>query len=263
MMGNNSFIQQYYHQFIIDMHIVLFGATSAIAHAIAKEYANDKQHTFTLIGRTEMRLNACKQELQAYGSIDCDIILIDFSSIDDIQHAIEQCIQRSGRIDMAIVAHGSLTNQEKAQNDIHYLTEEFTLNALSHIIISQLMYNHFAQYGSGILIGIGSVAGERGRKGNYAYGAAKSSIATFLSGLRHGNKHENIHVMTVKPGFVSTPMTSEIPHSFLFVSPEFVAKEVKRGVEQRIEQMYIPTYWRFIMMIIRAIPEAMFKKLNI
>jgi len=164
---------------------------------------------------------------------------------------------------MAIVAQGSLTNQDKASYDMNYLAEEFSLNALSFIILSQIIVNHFNQHDSGILVGIGSVAGERGRKGNYAYGAAKSAVSTFLSGLRHANKNENIHIMTVKPGFVTTPMTLEMPQSFLFVKPEFVAKEIKRGVEQGIEQMYIPSFWRFIMMIIRSIPEALFKKLNI
>ncbi len=263
MMGNSLFIRPYYHQINIDMHILIFGATSAIAHSIAKEYAIDNLHTYTLIGRSESRLNACKQELQAYGAVDIQIMLLDFSSIEDIQKIFNQCIQQRGSIDMAIVAQGSLTNQDKAKSDMRYLADEFSLNAMSHIIISQLIVNQFNMQGYGILIGIGSVAGERGRKGNYAYGAAKSAVTTFLSGLRHANKNEKIHIMTVKPGFVSTPMTSELPQSFLFVSPELVAKEIKRGVEQGIEHMYVPTFWRFIMMIIRSIPEALFKKLNI
>lgn len=245
------------------MHILIYGATSAIAHSIAKEYAIEKVHTFTLVGRSETRLNACKQELHVYGAVDIQTMLLDFSSIDDMKNVFHRCVQQRGAIDMAIVAQGSLTNQDKASYDMNYLAEEFSLNALSFIILSQIIVNHFNQHGSGILVGIGSVAGERGRKGNYAYGAAKSAVSTFLSGLRHANKNENIHIMTVKPGFVTTPMTLEMPQSFLFVKPEFVAKEIKRGVEQGIKQMYIPSFWRFIMMIIRSIPEALFKKLNI
>ena len=245
------------------MHIVIFGATSAIAHSLAKSYSQEKGHSFTLIGRNEKRLATCKDELLALGASKVIIKIDTLTILEEIEQVFTSIIHEVGNIDLAILAHGSLTDQEKAKTDMRYLTEEFTLNAISHIVLSQLIVNHFNKTGYGILVGIGSVAGERGRKGNYAYGSAKSAMATFLSGLRHANTNPNIRIMTIKPGFVATPMTAHLPSSPLFVSSDFVAKEIRRGIDQNIEHMYIPSYWRFIMMIIRAIPEALFKKINI
>ncbi|MGA1434116.1 MAG: SDR family NAD(P)-dependent oxidoreductase [Candidatus Kapaibacteriota bacterium] len=245
------------------MHIVIFGATSAIAHSLAITYAQENNHAFTLIGRNEKRLSTCKDELLALGASRVVLKIDSFSNLQEIEQVFQSIIHEEGAIDIAILAHGSLTDQERAKTDIRYLLEEFTLNAISHIVLSQMIVNHFNAIGRGILLGIGSVAGERGRKGNYAYGSAKSAMATFLSGLRHANTNPNIRIMTIKPGFVATPMTAHLPSSPLFVSPNFIAKEIRRGIDQNIDHMYIPSYWRLIMMIIRAIPEALFKKINI
>lgn len=256
-------IQQFFHHIANDMHIVVFGATSAIAHAFSKLYAIEQSHSFTLIGRNQKRLDSCRDELIALGTSSAEIQIIDFTSVESMKESVETCISSIGTIDIALLAQGSLTDQTKAQLNIDYLVDEFTFNSISHIVISQLLVNHFAKAGKGILIGIGSVAGERGRKGNYVYGAAKSAIATFWSGLRHGLQNDKVRVMTIKPGFVATPMTSHIGKSPLFVHPDFVAKEIRRGIEQGIDTMYVPSYWRFIMFIIKMIPESLFKKLNI
>lgn len=245
------------------MHILLLGATSAIAHALAKKYAKEKVHDFTLLGRNEERLKACSQELIALGAQSVRYDSIDFLSIESITSAIQECIQIHGPISIAVLAQGSLSHQHRAKVDMHYLHDEFFLNAMSIMISAQVLANHFSEHGKGILIGIGSVAGERGRKGNYAYGSAKSAIHTFLSGIRNDIGSSNIRIMTIKPGFVSTPMTAHLKTSLLFVKPEYIAKEIVRGIEQGIDVMYIPSYWRFIMMIIRALPEKIFMKLNI
>jgi short-subunit dehydrogenase len=245
------------------MHILILGATSAIAHAFAKRYAKESNHVFTLLGRNQLRLNACASELMALGQNIVNTYAIDFMNDAMIIDAIEKSTKSNGPIDIAFLAQGSLSDQVKANTDLQYLRDEFTLNLLSIIIPAQFIANHFKEKKSGILIGIGSVAGERGRKGNYAYGAAKSAIHTFLSGIRNDIGSEKIRIMTIKPGFVATPMTSHLKQSFLFVSPDFIAKEIIRGIEQGIDHMYIPSFWRLIMMIIRAIPEKIFMKMNI
>lgn len=245
------------------MHILILGATSAIAHAFAKRYAKEGDHVFTLMGRNLQSLNACASELSALGNNVIYPIVVDFMNPSDIIHAINESIQSVGSIDIAVLAQGSLSDQEKAKIDIQYLHDEFMLNAMSMIIPAQYIANHFKENNSGILIGIGSVAGERGRKGNYAYGSAKSAIHTFLSGIRNDIGNEHIRIMTIKPGFVATPMTSHLKQSPLFVKPDFIAKEIIRGIEQGQDVMYIPSYWRIIMMIIRALPEKIFMKLNI
>jgi short-subunit dehydrogenase len=181
----------------------------------------------------------------------------------EIIQAINKSIQSVGSIQIAVLAQGSLSDQERAKIDFQYLHDEFMLNAMSMIIPAQCIANHYKENNCGILIGIGSVAGERGRKGNYAYGSAKSAFHTFLSGIRNDIGNEHIRIMTIKPGFVSTPMTSHLKQSPLFVKPDFIAKEIIRGIEQGLDVMYIPSYWRLILMIIRALPEKIFMKLNI
>lgn len=245
------------------MHILILGATSAIAHSLAKKYANEGSHAFTLLGRNEQRLYSCALELKAIGDHQVDVQIVDFLNATSIIQIIDESIQKYGSIDIAVLAQGSLTEQEKAKKDLQYLKDEFMLNAMSIIIPAQYIGNHFKEIGKGILIGIGSVAGERGRKGNYAYGSSKSAIHTFLSGLRNDIGNEKIRIMTIKPGFVATPMTAHLKQSPLFVKPDYIAKEIMRGIEQGIDVMYIPSYWRLIMMIIRALPEKIFMKLNI
>jgi hypothetical protein len=245
------------------MHILILGATSAIAHAFAKRYAKEGNHVFTLMGRNQQHLNACASELSALGNNVIDPIVVDFMNASEIIQAINKSIQSVGSIQIAVLAQGSLSDQERAKIDFQYLHDEFMLNAMSMIIPAQCIANHYKENNSGILIGIGSVAGERGRKGNYTYGSAKSAFHTFLSGIRNDIGSQHIHIMTIKPGFVSTPMTSHLKQSPLFVKPDFIAKEIIRGIEQGLDVMYIPSYWRFIMMIIRALPEKIFMKLNI
>jgi short-subunit dehydrogenase len=117
--------------------------------------------------------------------------------------------------------------------------------------------------GSGTVIGVGSVAGDRGRIGNYVYGAAKAGFATYLSGLRNRLTRAGGHVVTVKPGFVDTAMTWGLPGMFLVSSPEAVADALLKAVRKRRNVLYTPFFWRYIMLIIRNIPEPIFKKMSI
>lgn len=244
------------------MHILILGATSAIAHALAKQYAKQGNHVFSLLGRNEQRLHACAMELKALGDNQVHSHIVNFMNANSIIQVMDEIIEDLN-IDIAILAQGSLTNQEKAKKDLQYLHDEFMLNAMSFILSAQYIANHFKEHGKGIMIGIGSVAGERGRKGNYAYGSSKAAVHGFLSGLRNDIGSDKIRIMTIKPGFVATPMTAHLKQSPLFVKPNYVAKEIIRGIEQGIDVMYIPSYWRLIMMIIRALPEKIFMKLNI
>ena len=123
--------------------------------------------------------------------------------------------------------------------------------------------NYFEQKASGGIIGIGSVAGDRGRQSNFFYGAAKGGLALFLQGLRNRLTPRGIHVLTVKPGFVDTPMTEELDGLFLVAKPENVANDVVRAYNKKKDVLYTPFFWRWIMLIIRSIPERIFKKLSL
>lgn len=117
--------------------------------------------------------------------------------------------------------------------------------------------------GGGTVVGIGSVAGDRGRIGNYVYGAAKAGFHTYLSGLRNRLTRAGGHVVTVKPGFVDTAMTWGLPGMFLVASPDQVAQDILRAVARKKNVIYTPFFWRYIMLIIRSIPEALFKKMSV
>ncbi len=117
--------------------------------------------------------------------------------------------------------------------------------------------------GAGVVVGFGSVAGDRGRLKNYVYGAAKSGLHTYLAGLRNRLGRAGVHVVTVKPGFVDTAMTFGLPGMFLVAQPDDVAASCMAAADKRRDIIYVPWFWRFVMLIIRAVPERIFKKLSI
>jgi decaprenylphospho-beta-D-erythro-pentofuranosid-2-ulose 2-reductase len=117
--------------------------------------------------------------------------------------------------------------------------------------------------GNGFIIGISSVAGDRGRQSNYYYGSAKAGLSAYLSGLRNRLSGQGVHVMTVKPGFVDTAMTYGLEGMFLVASPEDIGRQIVRAVGKRRNTVYLPWFWRYIMLIIRHIPEFVFKRLKL
>jgi short-subunit dehydrogenase len=151
----------------------------------------------------------------------------------------------------------------KANTDIDYVLDEFFLNFESMAIPALLCAEYFEKRQKGQIIGISSVAGERGRKTIYIYGSAKSAFTSLMSGLRGRLAPHNIHVMTVKPGLIETPMTSHLPKSPLFISSTSAANIIYKGMINRKDSIYVPFYWRFIMRIIKDLPEFIFKKLSI
>jgi short-subunit dehydrogenase len=139
------------------------------------------------------------------------------------------------------------------------VTDSFTGPARFLQTIAPLM----EQRGGGTVVGVGSVAGDRGRIGNYVYGAAKAGFHTYLSGLRNRLTRAGGHVVTVKPGFVDTAMTWGLPGMFLVATPDMVARDILTAVEKKRNVIYTPFFWRYIMLIIRSIPEPIFKKLSV
>jgi decaprenylphospho-beta-D-erythro-pentofuranosid-2-ulose 2-reductase len=116
---------------------------------------------------------------------------------------------------------------------------------------------------TGTIAVISSVAGDRGRKSNYVYGSAKGGLTIFLQGLRNALSGSGVHVLTIKPGFVDTPMTNDFTKGLLWAKPEKVAKDIKRAIDKKKNIIYTPWFWRWIMLIIRLIPESVFKKMNL
>src|SRR5690606_24268245 len=166
-------------------------------------------------------------------------------------------------IDVVLVAHGTLTDQERAQKDVGYALQEVSVNGVSVLSLLTALAPVLEAQGHGTLAVISSVAGDRGRQSNYVYGSAKAMVTAFLPGLRQRLAKQGVNVLTIKPGFVSTPMTAHLPQGPLWGKPEAVARDISRAIDRGRGQIYTPGFWRLIMFIITHIPEFVFVKLKL
>lgn len=239
--------------------IVILGATSAIAIAIARQCCQPGSR-FVLVGRSEEHVSAVARDLLVRGAASCDVIVADLRAREQYDEIVQRSREILGSIDLVLIAHGVLPNQYEIDRDVRATTDSFLVNGLSAITLAQMFCIDLADHGGGSLVVLSSVAGDRGRRSIYAYGAAKAALTQFASGLRAAWAPHNVHVMTVKPGPVETPMThgKKMP---LKTTPEVVAKAVLRGLQRKSHTIYVPKKWRTIMWIVRHIPERIFMKL--
>jgi decaprenylphospho-beta-D-erythro-pentofuranosid-2-ulose 2-reductase len=246
--------------------IVIVGATSAIAHAAARLWAEQGAALF-LVGRSVARLEANAADLRVRGAASVAVHAMD--ATEDAVHApmlaaAIAALGESGGVDVALIAHGTLPDQRQCETDLARLHAEIETNGVSVCLLSQLFANHFVAQGAGALAVIGSVAGDRGRQSNYAYGAAKGMVARFTEGLRNRVAKSGVQVLLVKPGFVDTPMTAEFEKKgLLWAQPEAIAAGMLRAIAAKRDVVYLPWFWRWIMLIIRHIPERVFKRLSL
>ena len=158
----------------------------------------------------------------------------------------------------------SLSDQGECEKSVAALRREFEVNALSTMALLTILANTFEARRTGTLAVISSVAGDRGRQSNYVYGAAKAAVTAFLSGLRQRLAKSNVDVLTIKPGFVDTPMTANIANKgALWAKPDAVAAGIVRAIDKRRSVVYLPWFWALIMLVIKHIPEPIFKKLKL
>jgi decaprenylphospho-beta-D-erythro-pentofuranosid-2-ulose 2-reductase len=242
--------------------ILVLGATSAIAMAVTRQLVTPSAHFF-LVARSKDKLTAVAQDLLVRGAFRVDMIVAD---LDDTQaHAQMLAVATSqlGTVDLVLLAHGVLGDQAAAERDYFAAERILVTNFLSAISLLTWLANYCESQGQGTLAVISSVAGDRGRKSNYVYGASKAALDTFLSGLRNRVDRSGVQVLTIKPGFVATPMTAHIPKNGLFATPERVAIGILKAVRKRKDVVYVPWFWRPIMTIIKAVPERIFKGRNL
>lgn len=245
------------------MKILVVGATSAIASAVETIYAKRKAEFF-LVGRNKEKLIQLQNNLKDQGASSVNFYVMD--ALDKPVHKImlERATHKLGKIDLALIAHGSLPDQEKCEENTEYAIKEFHTNATSVIAILTLIATQFKQQSSGTIAVISSVAGDRGRSSNYLYGSAKSAITSFCEGLRGKLYPYGIHVVTIKPGLIRTPMTAHRNNSkLLSVTPQDIAPSIVKGIDKKADTIYTPGYWSVIMLIIRHLPESIFKRLGL
>ena len=239
--------------------VLIFGATSAIAQAIARPLAADRAG-FALVGRDEGRLAIVRDDLLTRGATNVTTHVLSYGEYAVYAPLIDAATSALGGLTTVIVAHGELTEQERAQREPEYLVQQLNVNLVSPAVAISVAANRLEKQGSGTIIVLGSVAGARGRRNNYAYGTAKAALATFSEGLRSQLAGSGVRVMLVKPGRVDTPMTAHFPNRTLFSSPDRVARDVVRAMSRGRDVIYTPWYWRYIMLVIRLLPGALFKR---
>jgi hypothetical protein len=238
------------------------GAGSAIAEATAREFARRGDALF-LVGRSAPRLEAMAQDLKVRGASAVAMGTLDAREIGQFPSLLDAATQALGGLDAALIAHGTLSDQAACQMSVDLMLDEININALSVMALCTLLANRFEAGGHGTIAVISSVAGDRGRQSNYVYGSAKAAVSTFTSGLRQRLSPKGVKVVTIKPGFVDTPMTAAFRKGFLWASSGSVGKAIARAMIRGTPVLYVPGFWRPIMWIIRSIPEFVFRRLKL
>jgi decaprenylphospho-beta-D-erythro-pentofuranosid-2-ulose 2-reductase len=234
--------------------VAIFGATSAIAQAVAREFAR-RCDMLVLVGRNAERLAAVASDLRVRGAGAVHTLVADLNETARHDALVEEAWNALGGLDVALIAHGTLGKQREAESSGEKLQEILAANFTSAASLAMGLAQRFERQGSGTLAAIGSVAGDRGRQSNYAYGAAKGGLAIFLDGLRHRLHASGVRVVTLKPGFVDTPMTRDFPKGPLWATPEQAAAAIVRAIDRGASVAYVPGFWRAIMLVIRNLPE--------
>lgn len=242
-----------------DLWIIL-GASSAMARAFARAEA-EAGAALLLAGREREDLERSAADLRLRGAAQVAIAEVDLRKRESLAVLLEAAKAHDGVINAAIFA-GSMPSQEAVEADPSLLAGMVADNFTGSAEFLMALAPEQIARSTGAVVGVSSVAGDRGRFSNHAYGAAKAGFQTFLSGHRNRMARAGVHVMTVKPGFVDTAMTWGLEGLFLVASPEDVARDIARGLKRRRNVIYTPFFWLFIMTIIRLVPERIFKKLS-
>lgn len=240
--------------------VLIVGATSAIAAEVARLYA-DRGASLVLTGRNPARLAAVGDDLRVRGATGVETEVLDL--LDRDRHAPLVRRAFAGGLDVALLAHGDLPDQQRCQADPREAARALELNLVATVELLTLLAGEFEARRAGTIAVITSVAGDRGRQSNYVYGAAKAGVTVFLQGLRQRLRSAGVRVVTLKPGFVDTPMTAHLPRNPLASSPRRAARAIYRAIEAPRDVAYIPWFWRPVMALIRAVPESLFKRLRL
>lgn len=240
---------------------IILGATSTIARAFARKLA-ERQDSLILAGRDLDELDRIAMDCRFRGASDAEAIAFDARDAATFTDIVQRADAVSGTLSIAVFV-GSMPGQDEIDADPALvdgtIADSFTGPAQLLTMLAPLLEARK----SGTIAGIGSVAGDRGRLGNYVYGASKAGFHTYLSGLRNRLGRSGVHVITVKPGTVDTAMTWGMDKLPFVAPPEKIAADILRAADRKKDIIYTPLIWWPIMTIIRSIPERIFKKMQI
>ena len=246
---------------ILPRRILIFGATSAIASETVLIFSREKAKMF-LVGRDEAKLRALTQEALKEGASEVFYRLADICRFDSHQDIIDAAISYLGKIDLVLIAHGLL---ESVRDDIDYTYAKKVLdvNFLSVVSLLIPLASYFESQKQGQIAVISSIAGDRGKQRNQMYATSKAALNVFLQGMRNRLYTSGVNVITIKPGNVDSPMTAHLPKNFLWVKPRTIARGIHKAIIQKKDRVYLPAFWWWIMMVVKLIPEFIFKRLNL
>lgn len=245
--------------------VLILGATSTIAEHAARSLLAQGASLYC-VGRDKDRLGSIIEDLQVRGSGSARVAGESADLLDSSNHEalIDRAEKSMGGMDGVLIAHGTLPDQKECEKSVEMTLAELDVNGVSVIRLLTLLANRFELAGSGVIAVISSVAGDRGRQSNYVYGAAKGMVSIFLQGLRNRLHGKGVAVVTIKPGFVDTPMTDGLDKSGpLWATPNAVGNGIVAAMRSGKPVAYLPRFWWAIMFIIRHIPEFVFKRLSL
>lgn len=241
--------------------VLILGATSAIARATAAAFAV-RGDALYLASRDEDELQRIASNLRLRYGVEVQYGLFDAEATDTHEAFFKSVVTAMPNLSGVLLAFGHLGDQQAARDfsvGANVIASNFTgaASILSHCA------NYFEPMKRGFIIAISSVAGDRGRQSNYVYGAAKGALSLFLQGLRNRLYTSGVRVITIKPGFVDTAMTFGLPGLFLVTSPQSIGECIVRALDKSADVVYLPWFWRYIMLIIKHIPEPIFKRMRL
>ena len=244
--------------------LVIVGATSAIAEHCARLWVKESAVDLTLIGRDMDKLQMVADDLRVR-SPDSVIhtVTADFIDPAAVRLVVDQ-ITASGPVQLVLIAHGTLPDQQQCQNDLAVGQQALIINGLSPVLFAEAFAGHLQAANGGTLAVIGSVAGDRGRKSNYVYGAAKGLVTRYVQGLQHRLARSGVQVVLIKPGPTDTPMTAHLKQQGMaLASAEQVAQAIVDGIAKGAATIYAPAKWKLIMLVIRHLPNFIFNRMDI
>ncbi len=244
--------------------LLLVGGTSDIGLAVAERLVRDRTRRVVLAGRDVEALRTAAARLEGVAAAPLDVTVLEFDASDRASHAavVEKAFA-DGDVDVALVAFGILGEQERAEQDADHAVEIATVNYTAAVSVTVPLSQALRRQGHGALVVLSSVAGERPRRSNFVYGSSKAGLDAFATGLGDALRGSGVHVLVVRPGFVSTRMTAHLDPAPLSTTPEAVAAAVVDGLRRGKETVWVPPALRVVMSVLRHLPRAVFRRLPI
>ena len=242
--------------------IFIFGATSAIAEATARLFAREG-HCFFLVARDPLKLMTLADDLRVRGAAMVLTDVADATEYGRHHELIQSALHGLGGLDTALICHGALGDQGLCEQSFDAALRVFEVNALGSISVLTHVANQFEAQSFGTIAAISSVAGDRGRQANYVYGASKAALSAYMQGLRNRLHRRGVHVVTIKPGFVDTPMTAAFRKGPLWARPEQIASGIYQAITNKKDVVYLPWFWSLVSAAMQMLPESVFKRISL